>query len=56
MDMIQTFRIMKGIGDMEACDFFTMNRRETRGPSNENHEANEQAEVEEVQFLPQGGR
>ena len=29
--MIQTFRIMTGIGDLEASDFFTMNPRETRG-------------------------
>ena len=31
MDMIQTFRIMTGIDDLEASDFFTMNSRETRG-------------------------
>ena len=31
MDMIQTFRIMTGIDDLEASDFFTMNPRETRG-------------------------
>ena len=31
MDMIQTFLIMKGIGDLEASYFFTMNPRETRG-------------------------
>ena len=31
MDMIQTFRIMTGIDDREASDFFTMNPRETRG-------------------------
>ena len=31
MDMIQTFSIMKGIDDLEASDFFTMNSRETRG-------------------------
>ena len=30
MDMIHTFRIMKGIDDLEASDFFTMNTRETR--------------------------
>ena len=51
MDMIQTFRIMTGIDDLEARDFFTMNPRETRG-----HGATKQAELEEVQFLPQGGR
>ena len=31
MDMIQTFRIMTGIDDLEASDLFTMNPRETRG-------------------------
>ena len=31
MDMIETFLIMKGIDDLEASDFFTMNPRETRG-------------------------
>ena len=31
MDMIQTLRIIKGIDDLEASDFFTMNTRETRG-------------------------
>ena len=31
MDMIETFLIMKGIDDLEASDFFTMNSRETRG-------------------------
>ena len=31
MDMIQTFRIMTGIDDLEASDFFTMNSRENRG-------------------------
>ena len=31
MDMIKTFRIMTGIDDLEASDFFTMNPRETRG-------------------------
>ena len=31
MDMIQTFRIMTGIDDLEASDFLTMNSRETRG-------------------------
>ena len=31
MDMIQTFRIMTGIDDLEASDFFTMNSRETCG-------------------------
>ena len=30
-DMIQTFRIMNGIDDVEASDFFTINSRETRG-------------------------
>ena len=28
--MIQTFRIMKGIDDLEASDFFTMNSRKNR--------------------------
>ena len=31
MDMIQTFLIMKGIDDMLASHFFTLNSRETRG-------------------------
>ena len=31
MDMIKTFRIMTGIDDLEASDFFTMNSREPRG-------------------------
>ena len=31
MDMIQTFRITKGIDDLEASDLFSMNSRETRG-------------------------
>ena len=31
VDVIQTFYIMKGIDDMEASDFFTMNTRDTRG-------------------------
>ena len=31
MDMIQPFRIIKGIDDREASDFFTLNSRETRG-------------------------
>ena len=31
MDMIQTFRIMMGIDDLDASDFFTMNSREIRG-------------------------
>ena len=31
MDMIQTFLIMKGIGDLEAIGFFAMNTREPRG-------------------------
>ena len=31
MYMIQTFRIMKGIDDLEASEFFTMNTRETGG-------------------------
>ena len=31
MDMAQTFRIMTGIDDLEASDFFTMNSRESRG-------------------------
>ena len=31
MDMIQAFRIMTGIDDLEASDFFTVNSRETRG-------------------------
>ena len=29
--MIKIFRIMRGIGDFEASDLFTMNTRETRG-------------------------
>ncbi len=29
--MIQTFRIMKGIDDLEASGFFQMKTRETRG-------------------------
>ena len=57
MDMIQTFRIMTDIDDLEASDFFTMNPRETRGHGKKIiHEATKQAELEEVQFLPQGGR
>ena len=31
MVMIQTFRIIKGIDDLETRDFFTMNSRETCG-------------------------
>ena len=31
MDIIQTFRIMKGIDDLEASYLFTMPTRETRG-------------------------
>ena len=31
MDMIQTFRIMTGIDDLKASDFFAINSRETRG-------------------------
>ena len=46
---------MKGIDDLEASDFFTINSRETRGRGIENHEANKQPQLEEVQFLPQGG-
>ena len=51
MDMIQTFRIIKAIDDLEASDFFTMNITETRGHGMEI----KQAQLEEVQFLPQGG-
>ena len=39
---------------MESSDFFAMNTRETVAIRNENHEANKQVELEEVQFLPQG--
>ena len=42
MDMIQTFHIMKGIDDLEASDFFTMNslQEKTRGHGMKNHEGN----------------
>ena len=50
MDMIQTFRIITGIDDLEASDFFTMNhgKKITKQPI-------KQAELEEIQFLPQLG-
>ena len=40
---------MKGIDDLEASDFFTMNTRETRGHGMKN----KQTDLELIQFLPQ---
>ena len=87
--MIQTFRFIKGIDDLETSNFFTyshlylccvhtlqhlnnhvdvtniqfiyyyyfftMNTRKKRDQGMKNHDANKEAELEEVQFIPQGG-
>ena len=56
MNMSHTVRIMKDIGDLEASGFFTMNTRETRGHGKKiMKQTSSWAELEEVQFLPQGG-
>ena len=54
MDMIQTFTIMKGIADLEASDFFTMNTRETRGYGMKIMKQTSRVNLREVKFLPQG--
>ena len=52
MDIIHIFRLMEGFDDQEAGDFPHNEYNRNPWPWNENHEANEQAELEEVQFLP----
>ena len=55
MDMIKIFHTMKGIADLEASDFFTMNKRETRGYGMKIMKQTSRVNLREVQFLPQGG-
>ena len=52
--VIQTCRSTKAIADLETNDLFTIEYKRNPWPWNENHEANKQADLEEVQFPPQG--